>query len=101
MPRSTILPPFCWAELPDSVPPAEAEALGEALAEAPPPPDPVGMPVEPPPTPVAEATEEGMYPPTWLAKRIGASDASTALPSISTGTLTFRLWYSSSTGLAT
>lgn len=64
--------------------------------------DPPGIPVAPPPpTPVASATDDGMYPPTELAKRIGASVVSTAVPSIRTGTLTFRHWYFSSTGAAT
>ncbi len=71
-----------------------AVAAAEALLEGAPlgvPPT-IPPPVPPPPIPVAFATEDGMYPPTELAKRIGASEASTAVPSIVTGTLTFRLW---------
>jgi hypothetical protein len=50
-----------------------------------------GAPPPPPePIPVAEAVEEDRYPPIELLSRIGALVASTALPAMVTGTLTFR-----------
>ncbi|MFF3488604.1 hypothetical protein ACFYXC_35840 [Streptomyces sp. NPDC002701] len=53
------------------------------------------------PTPVAVETDEAEYPPIVLASMMGAFEAFTAVPSISTGTLMLRLWYVASTGFAT